>query len=102
QQPGMRTERTWILVVVALGVAVLVPSGARVWRAVCLLRALAARGDAPAEVRTEEVTIAAGGRAVRARIYFRAEGSSRRGLVVAHGVHYQGIDGRLVPFAREL
>ena len=98
----MRTERTWILVVVALGVAVLVPSGARVWRAVCLLRALAARGDAPAEVRTEEVTIAAGGRAVRARIYFRAEGSSRRGLVVAHGVHYQGIDGRLVPFAREL
>ena len=87
---------------VTLAVAVLVPSGVRLWRTVRFLRALAAPAPATAEVRSEEVTIAARGRAIRGRLYYRPDGSARQGLVVAHGVHHQGIDGRLVPFAREL
>lgn len=40
---------------------------------------------------------------VRARLYLPTSGTAERGLVVAHGVHYQGIDERrLVPFALEL
>ena len=40
---------------------------------------------------------------IRARTYRRADLAQGPGLVVAHGVHYQGIDERrLVPFAREL
>jgi dienelactone hydrolase len=91
-----------MLVVVALAVAVLAPSAVKLWRAQRLLRSLVARGEAPAEVRTEELTIPGRHKPIRARLYFRPDGSARQGLVVAHGVHYQGIDGRLVPFAREL
>jgi pimeloyl-ACP methyl ester carboxylesterase len=40
---------------------------------------------------------------IRARLYFRADQPRGEGIVVAHGVHYRGIDeGRLVPFARGL
>lgn len=40
---------------------------------------------------------------IRARLYRLSEGGQGRGVVVAHGVHYQGIDERrLVPFARGL
>lgn len=39
----------------------------------------------------------------RARIYRRADVSRGKGVVIAHGVHYAGIDEkRLVPFARTL
>lgn len=39
----------------------------------------------------------------RARIYRPRDGRPRRGLVLAHGVHYKGIDEpRLRPFARNL
>ncbi len=45
----------------------------------------------------------AGSEPIRARLYFRADQPRGEGIVVAHGVHYQGIDeGRLVPFARGL
>jgi len=40
---------------------------------------------------------------IRARLYFRADQPRGEGIVVAHGVHYRGIDeARLVPFARGL
>jgi dienelactone hydrolase len=99
----MRNERVWILLVVGLAVAVLAPSAVRLWRAQRLLRSLVAAPNAPpGEVRTEEVIIPGRQRPIRARLYLGSGGGARQGLVVAHGVHYQGIDGRLVPFAREL
>jgi len=100
----MRRHGPWIFLVVGLGLVLLAPAGARVWRAQRLLRSLAAApAEASAEVQTEEVTIAGRGKAIRARLYRRTDGTGRQGLVVAHGVHHQGIDEkRLVPFAREL
>jgi dienelactone hydrolase len=51
----------------------------------------------------EELSIPSAGGPIRARLYRPAKGGARRGLVVAHGVHYQGIDERrLMPFARAL
>ena len=39
----------------------------------------------------------------RARIYRPSDGRARQGLILAHGVHYMGIDEpRLIPFARQL
>lgn len=86
-----------------LAVAVLAPSAVRLWRAQRLLRSLVAAPNAPPDgVRTEEVMIVGNRPPIRARLYFSESGSRREGIVVAHGVHYQGIDGRLVPFARAL
>ena len=52
---------------------------------------------------TEDVTIPGKNGPIRARLYFRADATPGRGIVVAHGVHYRGIDERrLVPFARAL
>lgn len=83
----------------------------RRWRAAELLLALSsehrsARAGRAALV-AEEVTLATTDGAVRARIYRRAgsgaDARPGRGLVLAHGVHYRGIDERrLVPFAEEL
>jgi len=43
------------------------------------------------------------GRPVRARLYRSANASTGRGVIIAHGVHYQGIEERrLVVFARAL
>jgi dienelactone hydrolase len=54
-------------------------------------------------IATEELTLAGSAGPLRARLYFRANHASGPGIVVAHGVHYQGIDERrLVPFARAL
>jgi dienelactone hydrolase len=40
---------------------------------------------------------------IRARLYFRADRARGEGIVLVHGVHYQGIDeARLMPFARAL
>lgn len=52
---------------------------------------------------TEDLTIPGKNGPIRARLYF-PEGSKPGGaIVVAHGVHYRGIDERrLVPFARAL
>src|SRR5688572_26187529 len=57
----------------------------------------------PARITTEDVTISGGSGPIRARLYFRADQPRGPGVVVAHGVHYRGIDERrLVPFARAL
>jgi dienelactone hydrolase len=51
----------------------------------------------------EGTTISGGGRPIRARLYFREDRPRGRAVVIAHGVHHQGIDERrLVPFARAL
>jgi pimeloyl-ACP methyl ester carboxylesterase len=58
---------------------------------------------APSRIATENVTIAGSNGPIRARLYFRENEAPGSGIVVAHGVHYKGIDeGRLVPFARAL
>src|SRR6188768_453183 len=52
---------------------------------------------------TEDVTIPGKNGPIRARLYFPAGAQPGEGVVVAHGVHYRGIDERrLVPFARAL
>jgi dienelactone hydrolase len=99
----MRRHGRWILLVVGLVLVLLAPAAARFWRAQRLLRSLAAAPAETAEVRTEEVMIPGRDKPIRGRLYLRADGTGRQGLVVAHGVHHRGIDERrLVPFAREL
>lgn len=54
-------------------------------------------------VATRDVVLPDGGTGVRARVYRPAQGGRFPGIVVAHGVHYRGIEERrLVPFARTL
>jgi dienelactone hydrolase len=61
-----------------------------------------ANADGP-EVVAEDLTLELSAGRVRARLYYRADRPRGPGVVVAHGVHYQGIDEkRLVPFARAL
>jgi dienelactone hydrolase len=72
----------------------------RLLRARRLLLAMAAPLAGAADgVRTQELIIPGRGGPIRARLYL-PPGGRGPGLVVAHGVHHQGIDGRLVPFAR--
>lgn len=83
------------------------PAG-RYLRAAQFLRQMsqpAAAADAQAApvVLTRDLSIPGEKGPIRARLYFRADHPRGEGLVVAHGVHYRGIDeGRLVPFARGL
>jgi dienelactone hydrolase len=52
---------------------------------------------------TEDVTIPGKNGPIRARLYFPEGSKPGQAIVVAHGVHYRGIDERrLVPFARAL
>jgi pimeloyl-ACP methyl ester carboxylesterase len=52
---------------------------------------------------SEDITLAGAQGPIRARLYYPRGHAPGRGVVVAHGVHYRGIDeGRLVPFARAL
>jgi dienelactone hydrolase len=54
-------------------------------------------------IQTEDLQIPGKSGNIRARLYFRQGSKPGTGIVVAHGVHYQGIDERrLVPFARAL
>lgn len=82
----------------------------RWWRAADFLHSLSkahapgvTRAAPAAEVGTqEEWTFAGASGSIRARLY-RPSGVPRASLVVAHGVHYHGIDERrLVHFCREL
>ena len=58
--------------------------------------------DAP-RLSTEDLVINGKSGPIRARLYFREGANPGDAIVVAHGVHYRGIDeGRLVPFARAL
>jgi pimeloyl-ACP methyl ester carboxylesterase len=51
----------------------------------------------------EEVRVPGRNGPLRARLYFREDRPKGRGIVIAHGVHHDGIDEkRLVPFARAL
>jgi dienelactone hydrolase len=103
----MRSRRRilWWLVALSLvlAVALAAPFGRRV-RAYEFLSRLATPGDAggPRLIETE-LTLAGRSGPIRARLYHREDLARGPGLVVAHGVHYRGIDERrLVPFAREL
>lgn len=101
-----RVSSRWaVLVGVLLSVGLLgfAPAERHV-RAVGLLQRLSQK-DAPASPRllTEEVTIPGANGPIRGRLYYRAGAERAPGLVIAHGVHYRGIDERrLVPFARAL
>lgn len=54
-------------------------------------------------VRETQLTLSGSGGSFRARLYGPANDPRAPAIVVAHGVHYQGIDERrLVPFARAL
>jgi dienelactone hydrolase len=58
--------------------------------------------QAPAVV-SRDLTIDGEHGPIRARLYFRADRARGPGIVLAHGVHYRGIDeARLMPFARAL
>ncbi len=79
-------------------------------RAVELLSGLGQKPRAPngsatteADLVVEDVTLPLAGRQVRARVYRKDPTRPGPGLVLAHGVHYAGIDEkRLIPFARQL
>lgn len=59
--------------------------------------------DRSAGIATEEVAIPGENGTIRGRLYYRKGATEGAGIVVAHGVHYRGIDeSRLVPFARTL
>src|SRR5215207_6476973 len=76
---------------------------ARLVRAAHFLQTLSAKPATGSAIEAEEVTILGANGPIRARLYFRAGARPGAGIVVAHGVHYQGIDeARLVPFARAL
>ncbi|MDF3064860.1 MAG: hypothetical protein K0R38_461 [Polyangiaceae bacterium] len=101
-----RVSSRWVVLVVALVSACLVgwaPASRHV-RAAEFLQRLAQKDSPPsAQLQTEDVTIAGRNGPIRARLYFRAGAPRAPGIVVAHGVHYRGIEeGRLVPFARAL
>jgi dienelactone hydrolase len=106
-----RLRRLFALLLAAtvlLAIAGTEPVARRV-RATRLLLALSEASAAPGKsdtrarlVETELVLATAGG-SIRARLYRTAGAAPGPGLVIAHGVHYRGIDeARLVPFAREL
>src|SRR6185503_13943452 len=105
--------RRWMLIgtTVAIALAVVLgwSPGRRYWRAGKMLSALssaqaagpgAAAQDALIE---EDLTITGADGPFRARIYRRAGQTGGRGLIVAHGIHHEGMNKRrMVPFARAL
>jgi dienelactone hydrolase len=105
---GMTRRRRFALVIFAVAAfALAYPPASRLWRAGELLLALSPehRANAQDAVPLVETDLVLPGRdgPIRARLYHRSDQRSGPGLVVAHGVHYQGIDERrLVPFARAL
>ncbi len=92
---------------VALAAGVSPSVGEHLRAASLLLRAsgdhgrLAGLYDTP--ITAEDILLQSPHGSFRARVYRPADGRRHRGLVLAHGVHYLGIDEpRLVPFARNL
>ncbi len=76
---------------------------ARRLRAVDLLQALEHPSSEASALIEQNVVVPGRRGPIRARVYRRADSIRSPGLVLAHGVHYRGIDEpRLVPFAREL
>lgn len=100
----MNSRRAFALLlgVVAL-VSLAAPPASRFWRAGRLLTALASPPAETAALIETDLTLPGRDGPIRARMYRRTDVLRAPGLVVAHGVHYRGIDERrLVPFAREL
>ena len=106
-----RSSVRWVVLGLLLGLAGLLVGwspGLRFVRAARFLQHLSHPAQAVAvsvtpRVETRDVMIAGRAGPIRARLYFRADQPRGEGIVVAHGVHYQGIDERrLVPFARGL
>jgi dienelactone hydrolase len=106
-----KRSRGWLgALLLLLGFAVLAFAPLSRWlRAARFLERLAHRpavalsASAAPTVVSREVTIDGEQGPVRARLYFRADRPRGAGIVVAHGVHYRGIDeARLTPFARAL
>jgi len=116
----MRLGRRWLgvaLIGALLAAAALWVPTRRLWRAAEFLKALSGTPAKPPPAQPgraippppsptiveEDLTIAGATGPIRARLYRPAQGGNGRGMVVAHGVHYRGIDERrLVPFVREL
>lgn len=100
----MRTRRTLALLLTLFALFSLGhPVASRWWRAGRLLSALATPPPAPVPLVETELSLPGRDGPIRARLYQRADAPRAPGLVVAHGVHFRGIDERrLVPFAREL
>lgn len=105
QALGMGRWRRFGIALAVMAVTALAGWGtiSRYARAVQLLDRLANPGSPQPTLAAEDVTIAGKNGAIRARLYFRRDRPRAPGLVVAHGVHYRGIDeARLVPFAKAL
>jgi dienelactone hydrolase len=101
-----KVSSRWAVLAGVLLAALLVgwAPAARHMRAVEFLQRLADKsGPGSPQLLTEELTIPGKNGPIRARLYYRQGAARAPGIVVAHGVHYRGIDeGRLVPFARAL
>lgn len=96
----------WAAALIAL-LSVVGVSWAPVTRHVRAAEFLAKLGQKPApdsaDITSEDLTFPGKDGPIRARLYFRTGHAPSPGIVVAHGVHYRGIDERrLVPFARAL
>ncbi|MEQ9323678.1 MAG: hypothetical protein RIF41_31235, partial [Polyangiaceae bacterium] len=95
-------KRAIAAVAVVGAVAVAFPTASRYAAAVELLQSFETP-EPTAALTAKDVTIDGRDGPIRARIYYDPNATARRPVVIAHGVHYQGIDeGRLVPFAQDL
>lgn len=95
----------WMVVVGLAGLTLLFAwtPVARQLRAAQFLTRLSQTSTTEAPLSTEDLVINGRRGPIRARLYFRAGAGPGEAIVVAHGVHYRGIDeSRLVPFARAL
>src|SRR4051812_24361179 len=106
RKPALAVTTAVLAVAVSLGWS----PGHRYWRAGKMLSALStahaagAAADGASDPLIEEaLSVDGAGGTFRARIY-RLRGQARgRGLIVAHGIHHEGMnEHRMVPFAREL
>jgi len=93
--------------VIGLAVALGWSPGHRYWRAGKMLSALSAAQAAgaakPEPLVEEDLTVDGAGGKFRARVYRLRGQTGGRGLIVAHGIHHEGMnERRMVPFAREL
>jgi pimeloyl-ACP methyl ester carboxylesterase len=95
--------RWWVLLAVLSGLAY--GPVVRLWRAKALLTVLATPSERSPriEVTEEQEQLVGTDGPIRARLYRPTTNSLHRGIVLAHGIHYRGIEERrLVAFARAL
>jgi dienelactone hydrolase len=107
---GLPAARTFAFLSALLFLVASTPVLSRWMRAVELLQGLGQKHRARSSPATtehdlseEDVTLPLSGRSIRARVYRKVPSHPGPGLVLAHGVHYAGIDEkRLIPFAQQL